>query len=422
MKQFLIGLFTHHLVTKVVSLLLASVLFVFTQQGISDTQRIDQLTIEFELDESARKSYMLLGNKVTLTGIEISGLRKELVLRSEELRRAGWHMKKVIDIDFVRRHRGGNKEIRIDAEFCRTEQIPWTLGKNFRLELKNPGVLVIDGIVNRTFRPWLSPEELAKFQLSDASPFRGPDGSLDIFPEFVTAEGNPIEAIAVSGPDSSLPRTSGDEMLKLYIRVRPLTETLAGKTTLSAARAPYGILDIDWVRSGCTQVELLRVNAPQQESPAALRDSTLNVRCAGLILNPIELQVTLPVQFNTANGGWTRERIEREYKAFGPKDGETKFQTLPPNAGIDGWTAVSQLLIKALPQWAGREKEIGELFAIEIDLAGIVAESTAKPDRLEIPVRLRARTSAGEATKALADREIQRAEIWFVYRLRKDDN
>ena len=422
MKQFLVGLFTHHIVTKVVSLLLAIVLFVFTQQGISDTQRIDQLTIEFELDESARKGYMLLGNKVTLTGIEISGLRRELVLRSEELRRAGWHMKKVIDLDFVQRHRQGDKEIRIDAEFCRHEQIPWTLGENFRLELKRPGLLVIDRIVNRTFRPVLSAEELAKFRLSEASPFRGLGGALDVIPEFVTAKGNPIEAIAVSGPDSSLPPTSGDEMLKLYIRVRPLTEMLAGKTTLSAARAPHAILDIDWVRSGCTQVDLLRVNAPQQESPAALRDSTLNVRCADLILNPIELQVTLPVRFTTSPGGWTRERIATEYKDFGSKDGVTKFQTLPPNAGIDGWTTVSQLLIKALPQWAGREKEIEELFAIEIDLAGIVAENTAKPDRLEIPVRLRARTSASEARKALNDDEIQRAEIWLVYRLRKDDN
>ena len=45
MKAFFVGLFTGHLITKVVSLLLAIVLFVFTQQNLSDSQRIDQLTL-----------------------------------------------------------------------------------------------------------------------------------------------------------------------------------------------------------------------------------------------------------------------------------------------------------------------------------------------------------------------------------------
>ena len=50
MRQFIVGLLTHHFVTKLVSLLLAIVLFVFVQQSISETQRIERLFIQFELD------------------------------------------------------------------------------------------------------------------------------------------------------------------------------------------------------------------------------------------------------------------------------------------------------------------------------------------------------------------------------------
>ena len=417
MKAFFIGLFTSHVVTKIVSLLLAIVLFVFTQQGISDTQRIDQLTIEFELDEDARTQNVVLGGPVTLTGLEISGLRKELVLRSEELRRAGWRMKKTIDAEFVRRHRKGKIgiEIVIDAEFCRREQIPWELPKSFSLELKKPGLLRIDRLTNRTFRPELSPDDVAKVTLPESSRFRGPGGALAIEPEFVTPAGVPIDAIAIKGPQSMLPERSGDEPLPLYIRVDSLSELLRSRTTPLEARAPLDIAGIDWAKSGCSSLELLRVEAPQQESPDALRASTLKVRCPGLVLNPIELSVTLPVRFATAPGGWTRDRIDQEYDLLGPRDGKTKFQPLPQGAGISTWTEVSQFAIKALPQWAADKEKIESLFAVEIDLGGAIKRSD---DRLEIPVRLRSLGSTSEAADALREEAVRRTEFWLVYQIK----
>ena len=53
MMSAILGIFSRHLVTKFVALLLAIVLFVFTQQGISDTQLIKEINIHFELSPEA---------------------------------------------------------------------------------------------------------------------------------------------------------------------------------------------------------------------------------------------------------------------------------------------------------------------------------------------------------------------------------
>ena len=169
MIQFLIGLFTDHVVTKIVSLLLAVVLFVFVQQSISETERIEQLVITFELSAELDKTWVLLDERVVIKDLTITGLREALARQISALRQGGgFRYKKVIDEEFLRLHQPQNG-IKITAALCRTEGIPWQLGKDFELKIESPPTLKIEPRANRTLRPRLSEQtRLEALPLTDA--------------------------------------------------------------------------------------------------------------------------------------------------------------------------------------------------------------------------------------------------------------
>ena len=84
-------------------------------------------------------------------------------------------------------------------------------------------------------------------------------------------------------------------------------------------------------------------------------------------------------------------------------------------ADIERLSARSQLdkVLYVLRRWP-----VFPMFIIVVLVISAVFAPSVAPNEPE-KQDLRARTSASEATKALREGEIQRAEIWLVYRLRK---
>jgi len=346
-SQFVRGLLTGHFVSKVVSLLLAIVLFVFVQQSISDTQTIDELTIRFELAPSEQAGWVLNNSTVVLKNLRVSGLRKHLAVEIGSLRRDEFIVTKIVTKRFIEKYRGEREvPIRIDAELLRAENIPWEFGEDFQLELKHPGILDIERRRERTFRPTLSPEQQSFLTLDESSQFRAADGGLEVQLEWVQPSGEPITTISISGPKSLLPeRVQGsDEALPLYVKIQRLSETLRDLTLLQA-RAPIRIVQIDWGASGIRNPNRLYVQAPIAESTDSLSSQTLNFRC-DLRLRPSKLEVTLPLTFSIpapGEGVLTMEAIARDFTISGRIKGALG---IPKGDAITTWTRVVRLELK----------------------------------------------------------------------------
>jgi hypothetical protein len=403
MMKFLHGLFTTHVVTKVVSLLLASVLFVFTQQSISDEQTIDELTITFKLAPDLEQRYVLDNEQVVLKQLKVSGLRRDLAVEIGSLRRADFVITKVVTEQFIRDYRPDNSAtVVIDADLLRAEALPWDFGQDFQLELKRPGKLEIERLRDVTFRPVLSDAMKAELRLPESSAFRAADGSLQIDPEWVQPNGAAIGAISISGPSSLLPQIDpeSNEVPPLYIRVPNLAEILRGRT-LAEAREPIKISEIMWSASGIGDPSRLYVRAPLSESPKSLEKATLHFRC-DLKLTPTRIQVTLPFAFSTrGTGELTLAAFATQYSYLGRKE-RSRFDAQPsPGRPITEWTEVVNLDLEVAATWKDREADLKKLFFLEIDIAN-AAKVTEK--RLEVPLRLKPRNA--EAERVLDDGEV----------------
>jgi len=404
MTKFLHDLFTTHLVTKVVSLLLASVLFVFTQQSISDEQTIDLLTIRFELDPDLQQQWVLNNKQVVLEQVKVSGLRRDLAVETSSLRRADFVITKIVNAQFIRDYRPDDgRVILIDADLLRAEDLPWELGEDFQLELKRPGRLDVERLREVTFRPMLTDEMKAELRLPESSPFRSTDGALQIVPEWVQPNGAEIDAISISGPSSLLPQIDQDsnEVPALYIRVPNLESVLQSRRTLAEAREPIKIVEILWAASGIGDPSRLSVRAPLFESPKSLESATLHFRC-DVKLTPTKIQITLPVAFSTsAAGELTLSAFSKKYSYFG-RAGVSLFDVQPSSANpVTEWITVVNLDLEVAESWKDRQAELTDLFFLEIDIAN-ATKVTAK--RLDVPLRLKPRTP--EAERILTDGEV----------------
>ncbi|MHC4940177.1 MAG: hypothetical protein ACYTHK_14610 [Planctomycetota bacterium] len=376
MKDFLIGLFTHHVVTKIVSLLLAVVLFVFVQQSISETRRIERLVVEFELSAELDKTWVLLDKEVVLTDITVRGLRETLAREMSALRsKEGFRIKKIIDEDFISKYKPQNGVV-INAALCRAEGIPWELGKDFELRIEDAPTLQLFGRVNRTLRPALSPE-MTKL--------------LDLPADFKFVRTGDIEfqeplTISVSGPTAALPSAAPDAVLDLFVNIEPLEEELAAVESESEARGLRYVVDsIDWKRSGFDTGLLDHVRA---ESPAA---STQYLHLELTYTVPVEMRreklekLAIPLRFTTdaTHIQWD-QLVAKEFRYIGA----TGLSV--PKPPVDGKFQQVTIDLEVIPLWKGRKDELEKFLALEIDFTAAIEDS----GRIEAPIFLRATRDA----------------------------
>jgi hypothetical protein len=120
-RDFLVGLFTRHLGTKFMALLLAGVLFIFAQQSHMQTGLIDELTLEFELARELEETYVLLTPGITLVELDIRGLRSKVGPLLAQFKRER-SIRLTITEDFLALHEDPLR-IRIDEDFFHLHEL-----------------------------------------------------------------------------------------------------------------------------------------------------------------------------------------------------------------------------------------------------------------------------------------------------------
>ena len=374
MIEAITGMFTRHLVTKFVSLLLAIVLFVFTQQGISDTQPIDELEVRFELTPEASKTWVLLERRVQLRDIKVRGLRDTLTLQFAGLRGTDFRKNLVIDEEFLRTYQVDGP-ILLDPDFCRDEHIPWEMGRDFELIIPKPyKQLNIAPRVNRTFRPALTPEMAAMLDLPSDFKFLGPGGAAR--PPITWDLGR---AIAISGPEDALPPEPTDGgVLPLYVNISALQELLRDKDTLGEARGSLPIESIDWARSDVSMLRHIRVEAPNVSREYLFREIFFRVDVEE---RRDTLRIALPIKFGTDAKSFARPDLTGGKISFLVTEGMSSqlFQH------DDGWSLVSDFELDVAQTWTTRADELKKFLAVTIDFsrAKTLGEQVVVPIRLE---------------------------------------
>ena len=76
--KFLKGLFTEHLATKFMALLLSVVLFAFVHQSLVGRRMVEEIGLEFELDPMRQEQYSILTPSIRLTDVGLEGTVKEV--------------------------------------------------------------------------------------------------------------------------------------------------------------------------------------------------------------------------------------------------------------------------------------------------------------------------------------------------------
>jgi len=121
--SFLKSLFTQHLATKFMALLLSVVLFMFVQQQIEGKGTIGKIRLEFKLAADERGLYTIVTPTVELTDVGIQGMKKDVDALTERLEQ---DPTRIIEIDsrFLARYQGAFKQkIRLDEQFLKDHKV-----------------------------------------------------------------------------------------------------------------------------------------------------------------------------------------------------------------------------------------------------------------------------------------------------------
>ncbi|MHC4957408.1 MAG: hypothetical protein ACYTGN_03460 [Planctomycetota bacterium] len=121
MMRFLIGVFTEHVATKFMALLLAIVLFAVVQQQLQSTESIDTIQLEFELAAELREDWTVMTKVVTLLDVKVTGRTSKLEI---ELKRLKQRPTQQIEIDerFLNAY-PNKRNIRIDEQFLHDHDV-----------------------------------------------------------------------------------------------------------------------------------------------------------------------------------------------------------------------------------------------------------------------------------------------------------
>ena len=244
-KIFLLDLFTRHLGTKFLSLILSVVLFAFVLQSMSDEREIS-IHFEFTVDEELGPEFVVKTPTVDLHRIVVKGIRAKVEAVAQQFKR-----NRSVAIELSREIVGRSSEldarkqvlVPIDREFFRRLEI---LGREGGVELKGeidpPQRIELErrGVVK--LRLEVSPDYLRDLVLDPAGPYESGTGDASVRMRFQP------ETVMISGPVTSLP----PENSALYVRVANVSEVLKrGERMLTAEGKPVKgkVESIDWSAS-----------------------------------------------------------------------------------------------------------------------------------------------------------------------------
>lgn len=247
-QDFLTGLFTRHLGTKVLSLILSVVLFGFVQKSLSGEATVAELTLRFEISSELAPNYVLMTRSVKLKDLVLIGLRSKVQATAASL-----SLQSAVRIGVDRRFLRSfgdyppNRQILIpiDAEFFR--RVPALLGEGIEASvIRESQALLLDPRVTVEFEVTLPAEiEAARTQIPEESSFKpvGDEKRLKV-------ELQPRH-VRIAGPQSALPGTEPGKFPPLFVEIPDIGEVLRSPY-VEEAPAPnvLPVMRIDWAKSG----------------------------------------------------------------------------------------------------------------------------------------------------------------------------
>ncbi|MCK6459000.1 MAG: hypothetical protein L6Q95_03805 [Planctomycetes bacterium] len=277
---FFMGLFTRHLVTKILALLLSIGLFGFVQASLTATQEITRLVLVPSIAEEIRDKYVLLSRPFVVNGLTIRGEQSKVeglarLYRSTDQRLP---IDQRILRDYERnRSDTGVFEIPIDAKLFRDEVL---FGKDVTVERIEAGkVIQVAEIATKPARV----EVAAALQGLTHADY---EGKLTFVPNMTAAE--------IRGPKHAFLKDTVRIVInvqKIGDRISAAANPIVGETGTLAIE---GLCEIDWKQGDISSdlQEYLRIT-PEGGSPLPVTEfrQRLAVSC---VVTKRQETITLP--------------------------------------------------------------------------------------------------------------------------------
>jgi hypothetical protein len=388
LRNLVLGVFTRHLRTKVLALLLSVGLFGFVQASLTAVQPIPKLRLRFNLAPELRNDYVLLTEEISFGGLTITGERSKVdplarVYRGDSVTNLA------IDQKFLNvygeKGEGEQMLIRIDREFFADDRL---FTRDIAVgNLPDDVTVVLDRIDTRPARVEIAPEVLSVV-LPPNHEYEGKEGKLDLSLD--------VTSVMIEGPASAF--TAAEPVA--VVSVKNIADELS-KVQIPGERgeAKLSPVEILWKGIATPRLPQLRITAPGMSRPMSVAEfqERLVVSCKvtkrrkskSLQRVPIEIRYPLPQTFN----------VVEDYQVYGSTiiDGDLREGRM-------------QQLDVRLPTSLIRDEEFLANLVVVLDVAA--AEVDPATDTMFVPFYLDLKDRArGKDLADLALVEIDRAKI-----------
>lgn len=243
--DWLLGLFTRHLATKILSLILAVVLLGFVQKNLSGDRQLRAVVLNFRLGSDIEATHVLLTPRVQLRGLRITGLRSRVDAVAQRFTLAN-EVAIILDREFLRAtagyQEGQRVVLRIDREFFRIHPAVLGEGVDLSTEVESPPTVEVDTSESRLFEVVADPATPSERLVPAADgPFTPPAGARAVAIRFDPPQ------VLLRGPRSYLPQAKPDgPPSPLYVEVPDLSK----RSDLREGENSIPVDRIDWTMSG----------------------------------------------------------------------------------------------------------------------------------------------------------------------------
>ncbi|MEE8105253.1 MAG: hypothetical protein V3T86_06940 [Planctomycetota bacterium] len=377
-RRFILGVLSRHLPTKVLSLLLAVVLFLFVAARQTEDMQIRELKVQLRLAEGAREGYILRTDVLDLGGmVTIRGQRSEV--EGVRVRISGHELVRGLGPEDLAALMPPNVvaySIEVDAELLYRLKIlpPETIQvREIDRSQKNP---TIDIVRRKTLTMAISVSDESKtaLLLSPNSAWVSPGGE-----NRVTAKFEPGQ-VRIAGPEDII-STWGDGRT-LPVVIRDVNTILDERGATPGRIVRDDIRDVDWPALGVgAQKEFFTLSAPKKGPIDLLKDEIELV----FEIRPKEEQYKLPpLPVNLRLQSGAGYKFEDEFTVrpqhLDYASGKIKLlKVLGPKSVLRDNEFMNRLV--AVVDVANATPDGGRLIAfVELDLSGV--KDSADRDKL----------------------------------------
>ncbi len=240
MKQFMIGMFSRHLGTKFLAILLSVILFLFVHEQQQVESTIPQVSLKFRLDKQLVDEYILTRDEVTLQDLRITGKQSDVSRITDAINKSPTR-EVIITQSFLDTY-GKDRTIKLDRNVIRDTAI---FGGTVKFSaVSGEKTIEYDELeVVQDVELRLSPDQTDKLNVRRNADYEPTEGDGTKFQVYFN-----VKLATIRGPKSLF--TSG-RPTALYVNILPLDpQPPTDGSATSEFEASQPIASIDWNGSG----------------------------------------------------------------------------------------------------------------------------------------------------------------------------